>query len=581
MQRKFLFQTLIFSLWLPVLGFTQMDSPDLFDSAVLHEIKITVPFSPFLDTLKWLYKANRKASSAKQGKQYLKSTISIDGHIIPSVGIRFKGESSYRSAATQKKPLKIDLNEFIKKQGYQGIKKFNLHNGLGDPSLQREVLSYYLLRKMGVPAPRTAYCRLYLNNQYWGLYLLVEQIDKTFLKKHFINAKGNLYKNVHNTGMKWEGERDTTYKRRFDLKTNKKKGDWQPFVDFLKVINECPNEQFEERIGQVFNVPLFLKTIAVDVLTNNWDSYLANGRNFYLYHDPKAYQLQWIPWDYNLSFDGELHNFFKDEYEDKCYVIGRFYTLPEGNLTYSFHDYSTPNVQKSFWDFGDGYTSNEINPTHTYAKEGHYKVCQTVSAIYFGDTCAYKRCLDVITPTAIQDCDCIKNKWSPYLATDTVFQKLIAFSPRCCFLEWDERCQIEYDKIATGDIGFSREINKRERDYPLIPFYPEHPLLHRIFQIDAFKKEYLAIVNTLLTDLFNIENLEPLIDHNVQLIRASVMEDPHYLFPKDFFDKDLKQGIPASPHDPTGVDITGIKQFIRERAKTIQLELTSLKSQNK
>jgi len=40
-------------------------------------------------------------------------------------------------------------------------------------------------------------------------------------------------------------------------------------------------------------------------------------------------------------------------------------SVPEGDVVY-------------FWDFGDGTTSVNTNPTHTYGKEGRYKVKLTM-----------------------------------------------------------------------------------------------------------------------------------------------------------------------------------------------------------
>ena len=39
-------------------------------------------------------------------------------------------------------------------------------------------------------------------------------------------------------------------------------------------------------------------------------------------------------------------------------------------------------VASYLWNFGDGQTSTETNPTHTYAKEGNYKVSLTVTDTY-------------------------------------------------------------------------------------------------------------------------------------------------------------------------------------------------------
>lgn len=50
-----------------------------------------------------------------------------------------------------------------------------------------------------------------------------------------------------------------------------------------------------------------------------------------------------------------------------------------GNLAFDFTDHSYYNPTEWAWDFGDGNTSTEQNPTHTYANEGIYEVCLTAS----------------------------------------------------------------------------------------------------------------------------------------------------------------------------------------------------------
>ena len=53
-----------------------------------------------------------------------------------------------------------------------------LHNPYSDKSLMRNVLSYYLSRRMGNYAPRTRFCELYINGNYKGVYVLVEKIKR-------------------------------------------------------------------------------------------------------------------------------------------------------------------------------------------------------------------------------------------------------------------------------------------------------------------------------------------------------------------------------------------------------------------
>ncbi|AAM05168.1 DUF2341 domain-containing protein [Methanosarcina acetivorans] len=56
-------------------------------------------------------------------------------------------------------------------------------------------------------------------------------------------------------------------------------------------------------------------------------------------------------------------------------------------LTVQFTDTSTINPTSWAWDFGDGTTSTEQKPVHTYAADGNYTVNLTVSNSYGNNTC--------------------------------------------------------------------------------------------------------------------------------------------------------------------------------------------------
>ncbi len=51
------------------------------------------------------------------------------------------------------------------------------------------------------------------------------------------------------------------------------------------------------------------------------------------------------------------------------------------NLTANFTDMSSGSPQSWLWDFGDGNTSTQQNPIHTYAADGTYTVCLTITDI--------------------------------------------------------------------------------------------------------------------------------------------------------------------------------------------------------
>ena len=61
-------------------------------------------------------------------------------------------------------------------------------------------------------------------------------------------------------------------------------------------------------------------------------------------------------------------------------------TSGEAPLTVNFTDLSSNNPTSWSWDFGDGGTSSEQNPTHTYNSPGTYTVSLTASNAYGSDT---------------------------------------------------------------------------------------------------------------------------------------------------------------------------------------------------
>src|SRR5262249_27968826 len=74
----------------------------------------------------------------------------------------------------------------------------NLHAAALDPTKGREALAFAVFRVAGVPAPRTAFAEVTLtvpgkfDKEYLGLYIVVEPVDKAFLKEHFKTGRGLL-----------------------------------------------------------------------------------------------------------------------------------------------------------------------------------------------------------------------------------------------------------------------------------------------------------------------------------------------------------------------------------------------------
>ena len=514
----------------------------IFDPSVVHEIRFDFAEPNYFEILR-----NNFDLAGGSNTPYLMATVTIDGEVVDSVGVRFKGFTSY-SGSDQKKPLKIDFNEFVSGKKYDGLRKLNLNNGTGDPGLQRDVVCYDLMRGMGVSAPRTSYSKVYFNGTYWGLYQTIEQVDKEFLKRNFKNSKGNLFKNKGWSHFEWNGNDPASYAPPFELKTNEDLNDWSGFVNLMDVLNNSSDAEFPAAIEEIFNVDLFLKTLAVDVATNNWDSYLEHGRNWYIYEDTVTGVFHWIPWDYNFSLGGG----FGGGGGGDCDVFPGLTALTNGTPKVDFFDDSWyPGAAPVWmWTFGDGNSSAAKNPSHEYAAAGVYEVCMTLT---LSSSCIRQECKMVNTNDSPADCQSIIDGTCLHPA-NLFFQQTIDFNPTCCST-WSSDCEDLFSWLDTTNVGggFSFEIDQRDNDGVLI---------ERLLNVPEFNDRYYNYFCGLLDQVMIEPRLFDMIDRNKELINADVQQDPHFLFSHDEFLEDL------------GAD--GIKSILSDRIQELETELSQL-----
>src|SRR5205085_11493862 len=131
-----------------------------------------------------------------------------------------------QSRGSIKRSLKVDLNHFVKAQKLAGVSKLNFHNNVTDASWMNEVLSHRLFREAGVPAPRTAYARVYVtvpgkyNHEFFGLYSMVEDVDHTFMEERLGAKHGAIFKPVTPSPFVDLGDDWKNYKQIYDPKTD-------------------------------------------------------------------------------------------------------------------------------------------------------------------------------------------------------------------------------------------------------------------------------------------------------------------------------------------------------------------------
>ena len=159
-----------------------------------------------------------------------------------SIGFRARGNTSLVS---QKKSFKLDFNRFISNQKFEGLEELNLNGEHNDVSIMRAFFAQHLMRSSGLPAARTSYVKLYVNNEYKGLYINIEHIDDEFLDLRFpTEANGNLWKCNYGADLTWWGNNASSYQSVYELKTNKDSADYTALINFINVLNNAPAAGF-------------------------------------------------------------------------------------------------------------------------------------------------------------------------------------------------------------------------------------------------------------------------------------------------------------------------------------------------
>jgi spore coat protein H len=242
---------------------------------------------------------------------WARADLHAEGKTYKNVGLRYKGNGSYAwTDKVLKRNFKIELDHYDEDLRFHGLKTITLNAGAVDRTRMREVLAYAVFRASGVPAPRTALARVTLtvagkyDKEYVGLYTFVEHVDKSFLKDHFKNAKGLLFKPENMRGIEYLGDDWARYNSRFHPKREPTAEESKRVIEFARLIHKADDAAFQKQIGDYLDIDVFLRFVAVNTLMPNTDSFLTTGHNYYIYLNPRTNKLVFMPWDLDISFAG-------------------------------------------------------------------------------------------------------------------------------------------------------------------------------------------------------------------------------------------------------------------------------------
>jgi hypothetical protein len=233
-----------------------LDAAALFDDRQLQEIRLVV------NPRDW---ADLKASF--QLNTYYAAHLIWRGQVAKNVGIRSRGTGS-RSG--EKPGLRVDFNRFDDTQQFLGLKSIILRNHVQDPSQLHERVAMRVFAEIGLPAPREAHVRLYVNDDYAGVYSVVEAVDKVFLADRFGQDGGYLYEYDSNPGdppyrFEDRGPAPSAYSPTpFRPVTHELEPDARPIANLVSAIAQTPDADFHRVVSAFLDLEAFVRHVAVE-----------------------------------------------------------------------------------------------------------------------------------------------------------------------------------------------------------------------------------------------------------------------------------------------------------------------------
>ena len=298
-----LFTLLVAALVMSAAPVSAQTADELFDADTIHEVRLFVNRGD-LRSLEDTYTENT----------YYTADLQWRGSRVRNVGIRSRGGAS---RSPTKPGLEIAFDHYVGGQRFLGQRALVLDNLWQDPSMLRERVAMAFFSRMGQPASRESFCRLYINDVPYGLYAIVEPVTPEFLARTTGNDSGYLFEYKYTRPYYFDdlGDDLDRYKEIFEPRSHRLEPDailYGPLRDFVREVNHREDPVWRERVEPHLDLPQFVTYVAIETFLAEPDGILGviGMANFYLARDGATGTHRVIPWDRDLAFSDTLAPIF-------------------------------------------------------------------------------------------------------------------------------------------------------------------------------------------------------------------------------------------------------------------------------
>ena len=251
---------------------TNAEPADIFSTGYVGRLAIEIP-------------AEGIASLRQSPRRFVSATVKEGAITYTNVAVHLKGRVGSFRSIDQNPSLTLNFAKFATGQTFHGFKKIHLNNSVQDGTFLQEKVSRDLFLAAGVPTPRAAHAVVQLNGSRPRLCVLIEGVNKQFLKRHFKSAKGTLY----------DGGFTREITSRLHVNTGENPRNQSGRIALVRAASEPDLDARLQALEKVLDVDRFLSFLAMEIMIAHWDGYALNVNNYRIYHDPDSDKMVFIP----------------------------------------------------------------------------------------------------------------------------------------------------------------------------------------------------------------------------------------------------------------------------------------------
>jgi len=314
---------------------------DFYDSSAIRNVYLNFPQTNY-----WSLLTSNYAS-----KTLIPATMLIDNVTYDSVGVRFRGNTSYQgTGSSQKKSFSISLDYIHSNQKINGYKTLHFNNSYQDRSILREVFYSHQIKKH-IPTAKANFIHLYLNNLDWGIYPNVQKLNGDFIEEWFLSNNGINWRADRPAGngggwgdgtaaLNYLGMDTNTYKTYYTLKSSDLAQPWDKLVTVCSTLNNS-GANLSANLPAVMDVDRTLWFLACEIAFTDDDSYVMKGKmDYHLWYESETGRTVPIEYDGNsvmVTADATTWSPFYNETKVNYPLLNKVLAVPAWRQRYLAH----------------------------------------------------------------------------------------------------------------------------------------------------------------------------------------------------------------------------------------------------